>query len=355
MEVEVEVNTRSAPRVPMSPLVARMQAARQHTDSELPSPKEAPPESDGEAGEAGEAPEMVQMNKEDWKELLVSLDSEEKALEEELVQMPTRSWSTWFQDGKNLSRWSEKLWTDLGDLRYQVKMLQRSKHYDYEAKQDEKNPPVRRKTVGLRISTYRARQGEEFESLLEEQDALEASLRKLQRCFKGWEERPCEGLPSISSSSPKRPDTASANAANAANVSADMLSPPNKDVELQSLEEELKALDAEGGRGTGGWPLAHHEIFVRILRSFRMKVTPQCYRRLEKQFPEVNQADLAEHLRFCHEQEARQARRRLILSRWRQRRVLLKAQGSELDSDDPEKEKRRKNSKRTSRREKGWK
>ena len=26
-------------------------------------PKEAPPESDGEAGEAGEAPEMVQMNK----------------------------------------------------------------------------------------------------------------------------------------------------------------------------------------------------------------------------------------------------------------------------------------------------
>lgn len=345
MEVEVGVSTRSAPRVPMSPLVARMQAAQQHTDSELPSPKEAPPESDSEV------PEMVQMDKEDWKEVLVSLDSEVKVLEEELMQMPTRSWSsTWLQDSKDLSRWSEKLWTDLGDLRYQVKMLQRSKHYDSEVKQDENNPPfLRRKAVGLRISTYRARQGQEFESLLEEQDALEASLRKLQRCFKGWEERPCEGLPSISSSSPKRPDTAGTV------LAPDMVSqPPSKDLELQSLEEELKALDAEGGRGTGGWPLAHHEIFVRILRSFRMKVTPQCYLRLEKQFPEVNQVDLAEHLRFCHEQEARQARRRLILSRWRQRRVLLKAQGSELDSD-PEKEKRRKNSKRTSRREKGWK
>lgn len=344
MEVEVGVSTRSAPRVPMLP-VPRMQAAQQHTDSELPSPKEAPPESDSEV------PEMVQMDKEDWKEVLVSLDSEVKVLEEELMQMPTRSWSsTWLQDSKDLSRWSEKLWTDLGDLRYQVKMLQRSKHYDSEVKQDENNPPfLRRKAVGLRISTYRARQGQEFESLLEEQDALEASLRKLQRCFKGWEERPCEGLPSISSSSPKRPDTAGTV------LAPDMVSqPPSKDLELQSLEEELKALDAEGGRGTDGWPLAHHEIVVRILRSFRMKVTPQCYLRLEKQFPEVNQVDLAEHLRFCHEQEARQARRRLILSRWRQRRVLLKAQGSELDSD-PEKEKRRKNSKRTSRREKGWK
>lgn len=347
MEVEVEVRPRGAPRVPMSPLGARMQAAQQRAESELPSPKEAPPESEGEA------PEMVQMDKEDWKEVLVSLDSEAKALEEDLMQMPTRSWSsTWLQDSKDLARWSEKLWTDLGDLRYQVKMLQRSKHYDYEVKQDENNPPVRRKAVGLRISTYRARQGQEFETLLEEQDALEASLRKLQRCFKGWEERPCEGpvsggLPFVSSSSPKRPDTA---------VSApDLVSQPcTKDFELHSLEEELKALDAEGGRGTGGWPLAHHEIFVRILRTFRMKVTPQCYCRLEKQFPDVSQADLAEHLRFCHEQEARQARRRLILSRWRQRRVLLKAQGSELDSD-PEKEKRRKSSRRTSRREKGWK
>lgn len=35
------------------------------------------------------------------------------------------------------------------------------------------------------------------------------------------------------------------------------------------------------------------------------------------------QVDLAEHLRFCHDQEARQARRRLLLARWRQRKLLL--------------------------------
>ncbi|CAJ1446969.1 unnamed protein product, partial [Effrenium voratum] len=78
-------------------------------------------------------------------------------------------------------------------------------------------------------------------------------------------------------------------------------------------------------------------VFMRILRIFRMQATEQCYSRLEQQFPDVSQADLAEHLRFCTQQEAHQARRRLLLARWRQRKVLLERQkAKEVPCDQKE-------------------
>lgn len=335
----------------MSPLLGELTQESRHASaldvSELPSPREAPVE--GPVAVEPPVSSRSVWEEEDWKQSLRTLDSEVHWLEEELRQTRARSSGThelsamWIQSADDLAKWNDTLWTGLGDLRYQVKMLQRSKHFDYakikgpqdhlEAVRKEEAPPVRKKAVGLRISTFRARMGQEFETLLEEQETLEASLRKLQRGFKTWEEPglfALEGLPrersprSSPRSDPKRPDSL---------VPEDAAGlPTSKDAELLALEEELKALDAEGGReGTGGWPIASHEIFVRILRACRMKATPQCYARLERQFPDISQAELAEHLRFCTAQEARQAKRRLILTRWRQRRGVLKMQGEHIE------------------------
>ncbi|CAJ1337023.1 unnamed protein product [Effrenium voratum] len=302
-------------------------------EADLPSPREAPREPEPEepaararqaealkcfarekllrAADDGSLGRALHETKALWKEEFFELRQEAASAELELkewMSLRPRALQRELEPPR-----SEELYSGLGDIRQRVRGLN-SAHVGARAR------------VEADISAFKAQQSRDFEALALQEGQLEDALQHLDRRFDAWERGAQESSPSRGRC--KTPDQ------EAGRGGREEASKPE---ELAQLKAELQRLEAEVAGGTGKWPPHKHEVFMRILRIFRMQATEQCYSRLEQQFPDVSQADLAEHLRFCTQQEAHQARRRLLLARWRQRKVLLERQkAKEVPCDQKE-------------------
>mmetsp|Transcript_7900 Transcript_7900/g.18130 ORF Transcript_7900/g.18130 Transcript_7900/m.18130 type:complete len:271 (+) Transcript_7900:83-895(+) len=107
-------------------------------------------------------------------------------------------------------------------------------------------------------------------------------------------------------------------------------------IKLAEVEAELKRYGPHGG-----WPLSMHDAFLRIFRIFKMQATPAFYATVIRSLPEITEGDLAEHVRCFAEQESRQAAKRRLLARWRERRTELEREvGKELHAEEAEQQRR---------------
>lgn len=241
-------------------------------------------------------------------------------------------------------RWSQNIFGTLGKLRKRVAALRQN------SIMTEQGDHLQVLSKGLErdLEVFKAQQRQEFHNLAFSEPDLEENLLTMGRRFQAWAEEPsfllrlgADATPSTSSRSPLRKSSDGSQAPGQDNRPASEAPSPcrgawKEDAELQKIKAEIAEVDAEvqqSGGEHGGWSSRNHELFVRIFRMFKFQATPTCYARLEERFPGVSEAELADHVRWFARSEAMQAKRRVLLARWRERRM-------ELDKEaEPEDEK----------------
>ncbi|CAE7615890.1 unnamed protein product [Symbiodinium sp. CCMP2456] len=262
-------------------------------EAELPSPREAPSEAEAEVAA--------------WRAQWASLKEEAGEYEE-------GSWDERFachDSDQALENWANNLWAGLADLRASVKRLQTP----------ESSGPSQGQTaqdVQRSFQSFKVEQSQAFERLLGEQQLLEDALASLGKRFDSW----------VGESPSMRQRTGSRSKENLNDSDDPRGNAFLEDPELLQLKTELRELEAVEVQepSYGGWAETDHQVFVRILRVFRMQATSQCYARLAFQFPDLSEAALADHVKWYSDHQARQARRRMLLARWRERRSFLSSQ-----------------------------
>lgn len=240
-------------------------------------------------------------------------------------------------------RWSANLWGSLGKLRKRVAALRQNCNVSEQGD----HLQVLSKGLERDLEVFKAQQRQEFQNLAISEPDLEENLLTMGRRFQTWVEEPsfllrlgADATPSTSSRSPLRKSSDGSQALGQDRPASEAPSPCHgawkDDEELKKIKLELAEVDAEvqqSGGEHGGWSAKSHEVFVRIFRMFKFQATPTCYARLEERFPGVSEAELADHVRWFARSEAQQAKRRILLARWRERRM-------ELDKEaEPEDEK----------------
>lgn len=123
-----------------------------------------------------------------------------------------------------------------------------------------------------------------------------------------------------------------------------------EDPEMLKIRTALEALQTEierAGGATGGWSEINHDTFMRIFRMFKMQATPAFFTRVEERFPEMPHAKIADHARWLAEHEQRQATKRKLLQRRRERKAELdKEAAAEREASTQDAEQRRQASER---------
>ncbi|CAE8642652.1 unnamed protein product, partial [Polarella glacialis] len=249
------------------------------------------------------------------------------------------------------SVWQGTMWSGLSRIRKRVVALRRNRGMHGEQLQ------ALSKGIERDLDVFKAQQRQDFQALALSDPRLEAALATLEKRFDGWASEPSyfkrggrEASPQQGQSrSPSRQQLGGASSSRSPRASsratsgalaageAEALSPrgvestagSQEDPELLQLRADLAALTAEiaqAGGPNGGWTQIQQDVFLRILRMFKMEATPTCYARLAQQFPGLSEAELAIHFRWFVENEARQAKRRKLLARWRERRAELERQ-----------------------------
>jgi hypothetical protein len=168
------------------------------------------------------------------------------------------------------------------------------------------------------LSAYKGQQRQQFDALATIEFGLEEALQILEKRFEGWLLEPTvlfKPLEAAGGSSGSRsrgsspaPQTSALN--------------PAEDPEIIELRSALKTLETEverAGGMTGGWGAADHEVFTRIARIFKMETTPAFFKKVEERMPHMSKSKLADHARWFVEHEQRQATKRRLLARWRER------------------------------------
>ncbi|CAE7437795.1 CCDC112 [Symbiodinium necroappetens] len=282
-------------------------------EAELPSPREAPSEAEAEVTA--------------WRVQWASLKEEAGEYEEGCCDERF----VCHDSEQALENWANSLWAGLADLRASVKRLQTP----------ESSGPSQGQTaqdVQRSFQSFKAEQSQAFERLLGEQQLLEDALASLEKRFDSWV--------GVLLSLLRWPLFLSSGNAFL------------EDPELLQLKTELQELEAVEVQepSYGGWAETDHQVFVRILRVFRMQATSQCYARLAFQFPDLSEAALADHVKWYSEHQARQARRRLLLARWRERRSFLssQSQANEKRNQAPVREMRERSRDEQRRRVRAW-
>mmetsp|Transcript_43692 Transcript_43692/g.78441 ORF Transcript_43692/g.78441 Transcript_43692/m.78441 type:complete len:630 (-) Transcript_43692:89-1978(-) len=236
-------------------------------------------------------------------------------------------------------RWSQNVWSGLGRLRKRVVALRQNS-----ATAEPEHLQAVARGLERDLEVFKAQQRQDFQSMGLVEPELEDSLETMGRRFESWVAEPSfflrpgfpDASPSAASRSPSRRSRPAESPAppSTGETPRKLQQLVKDDAELQELKVELESLGPEADPGSGGWSAYEHDVFVRILRSFKMEATPQFYARLQQQFPDYSQAQLADHLRWFSENEAQQARRRYILARWRERRLEIEREVGELNGQN---------------------
>ncbi|CAE7904576.1 CCDC112 [Symbiodinium microadriaticum] len=293
-------------------------------EAELPSPREAPSEAEAEVTA--------------WRVQWASLKEEAGEYEEGCCDERF----VCHDSEQALENWANSLWAGLADLRASVRRLQTPQSSGPSQGQTAQD-------VQRSFQSFKAEQSQAFERLLGEQQLLEDALASLEKRFDSW----------VGESNSMRQRTGSHSKENL-NASDDPRGGNAflEDPELLQLKTELQELEAVEVQepSYGGWAETDHQVFVRILRVFRMQATSQCYARLAFQFPDLSEAALADHVKWYSDHQARQARRRLLLARWRERRSFLssQSQANEKRNQAPAREMRERSRDEQRRRVRAW-
>lgn len=284
----------------------------------------------------------------EWEACWRALCEEEEALEKESwedVSQP-RSVSQaqlteLIEDRAEIKRladaWHESLWGSLGRLRKRVVAVTRNvRQGGFQEQLHAASLSVERELDG-----FKARQREAF-GALEAEEPLEEALELLCQRFEGWAAEPS----ALDRPLQRRGRAADGTACVQRSASADVACQPSAgsqssrglqtsdDPELQEIRESLKELEAEAecaGGVTGGWSLFHHSVFQRLFQAFKLEASEAFYARLQERLPERRKEELLDHVRWWGENESRQAAKRQLLARWRQRRADLDRQAAEAE------------------------
>lgn len=103
------------------------------------------------------------------------------------------------------------------------------------------------------------------------------------------------------------------------------------DSEMKRIREEIAALDDEikklGAAST--WSNAEHNIFLRLFQSYDMQATPAFISKVLSHISSsMTENDVFDHVRWAGDLEAKNSRRRSLLTRWRNRRYQLEQQAT---------------------------
>jgi len=123
------------------------------------------------------------------------------------------------------------------------------------------------------------------------------------------------------------------------------------DPELVEIRSAFAELEAEAKReevfaSSRRWSLMEQHIFERLFRANHMQPIDAFLSRLTKSLPDFTEAELASRVQWFANGEIRQARKRQLLCRWRERRAALrrqteKAKGEQHGRDLAQAEERR--------------
>lgn len=116
------------------------------------------------------------------------------------------------------------------------------------------------------------------------------------------------------------------------------------DVILEELREEVLQLDEEirqAGGSTGGWSATDHQVFARLFRMFRHHSLPVLCDCLAERLPTTPREDIEAHAGWFSEYERKQALKRKLLAKWRDRKRQLDCQALEAHEQDLEEQRRR--------------
>lgn len=243
-------------------------------------------------------------------------------------------------------RWLDSLWEGLGHVRKRVHVLEQN--CQYSAPEQIK---ALTKSIDRELETYKAQQRQLYESMALQELELEDSLQGLGRRFDGWLQRPSgadvcrdgaagrkasgrlEGLSGEGGSSGSRSASPTGRAATGA---VEEGTEAQEDEEIKQIRITLADMEAEerkAGALTGGWTSMQHNVFMRVFRMFKMQATPTCYAKLAERFPDMQEADIISHVRWVADFQNRQAQKRLLLQRWRHRRLELEQEAADAEKE----------------------
>lgn len=249
------------------------------------------------------------------------------------------------------SRWEDSLWGGLRHARKRVAAL--AQHADNGAFRGQVQVVAR--GVERELEVFKAQQRQEYDTLAgAEQELREDALLALGRRAEAWAAEPSALTARRRASEPPRlaledgaePGQGGSSSSSrlrypsvdgGADGGSARLPQPSRladDPEACELQEQVAALDAElrAHGETGGWPRLEHLVFARVLRMFNGKVSPAFRSRLQQSLPEKKEAEVQEHVVCYREHEARVAKRRELLARYRARRVELEHQAAEAQA-----------------------
>mmetsp|Transcript_155771 Transcript_155771/g.499350 ORF Transcript_155771/g.499350 Transcript_155771/m.499350 type:complete len:648 (+) Transcript_155771:198-2141(+) len=241
-------------------------------------------------------------------------------------------------------RWREGVWGGLGRLRKRVATLAQN------AEQCSVNQlQAIGRGIEREVEVFKAQQRQEFQTLAASELGLhEESLHALGRRAEGWVADPSALLPpqsarSRGSSTPPPDSGQDSDDLGSAHSSRRLLRMPSadglpavprpgtaqahEDEGVKEIRLEIVEVDAElacMGSETGGWSTFEHKLFLRIFTAGGLKAGPALLAKLGAKLPTPRrEEELLEHVRWTGDYEALQAKRRNLLTRWRDKRVEL--------------------------------
>mmetsp|Transcript_119276 Transcript_119276/g.382279 ORF Transcript_119276/g.382279 Transcript_119276/m.382279 type:complete len:598 (+) Transcript_119276:198-1991(+) len=191
-------------------------------------------------------------------------------------------------------RWREGVWGGLGRLRKRVATLAQN------AEQCSVNQlQAIGRGIEREVEVFKAQQRQDSGQDSDDLGSAHSSRRLLRMPS-------ADGLPAV-----PRPGTAQA----------------HEDEGVKEIRLEIVEVDAElacMGSETGGWSTFEHKLFLRIFTAGGLKAGPALLAKLGAKLPTPRrEEELLEHVRWTGDYEALQAKRRNLLTRWRDKRVEL--------------------------------
>jgi hypothetical protein len=236
-------------------------------------------------------------------------------------------------------RWLNDLWNAASKIHKRVSSFAMNA-----ASADPQQMQPLSRSIERELSTFKARQRAEFDALASTEFGLEEVLPVLGRRFESWLAEPSALLKEIptggssgslraASGSPRgsSPRQASSRSPRARSRERGLERSDPVDTESSELRTALETLEAEEKRAggiAGGWNMQDHEVFMRISRVFKNQVTPAFFAKVEERLPNLSKVQIADHARWLAEHEQRQATKRRLLARWRERKLELEREAS---------------------------
>jgi len=126
------------------------------------------------------------------------------------------------------------------------------------------------------------------------------------------------------------------------------------DHELCEIRSSLVLLEAQSDRGKvfRDWSPVEHDVFMRVARMFKSQATEAFFERLETCLPSRSREELVERSNWHAEERDRQAAKRRLLARWRERVQELERQATEAEGSACEVQRQRAESLRRRREDK---